>query len=237
MATDEKNSTQSLVVADASTLEKSDAAYSRVMKIVAEIKTYEVNVRVYQFKIAINLLQINDEKLYEAVDCKNIVEFGEKYFGYKKANTYLLLSVARHFLDASDEDKIRSIFANNNGDFSFSQLAELSHITTDANKIRELITEKNIQFDTPVKELRALRKNLKVENANAQSPKVTTPPPKSIDSETVSNDEGENLKAENENLKAENEKLKAEYEKLKAENEKLKKLVDVFKEQNKKKKE
>ena len=196
-----ENSNTSLVTIENSTVDdNSDETYSKALYIVAEIKTYQAKVRVNQFKIAIKLLQANEEKLYKTLGYKNIVEFAREEFGYRKANVYLLLSVAQHFLDASNEEKIQSIFANDNGDFSFSQLAEMTHISTDANKIREIINNQNITFSTPVKEIRSLSRELK--SNSTTEPKAKTEKPST------------EIKAENEKLKAENEKLKMLVEKL-----------------------
>ncbi len=205
-----------------------DDYYDEALKVVKTIKICQANLRVNQFKIALELKKANDNKLYTALGYKNIADFALHELGYKKANCYLMLKVADNFLDLSDKDKIKSIFADDSGDFGFSQLAELTHITVDQNQIRELIESDKLTFDSTVKDIRNLSKDVKNPDAkksvSGEKNKKQDSDENLIFDDTIL-DENKRLKTENEVLKSENEKIKAENEELKA---RIKELEDAF---------
>ncbi len=74
------------------------------------------------FEIAVILMKIHVEALYEEDGFTNIYEYGAKVLGYKKAMTNNLVRIAENYIDTVT---MRSIIATDYRDYSVSQLQEL----------------------------------------------------------------------------------------------------------------
>ncbi len=83
------------------------------------------------FRIAIILLKIQSEKLYEEGGYTNIYEYGDKVLGYKKAMTNNLVRIAGQYINRKS---MKSILATEKCDYSISQLQELLIITPEESK-------------------------------------------------------------------------------------------------------
>ena len=105
------------------------------------------------FEIAVTLLKIQSEKLYEEDGYTNIYDYGEKVLGYKKAMTNNLVRIAGQYID---KDTMKSILATETGDYSVSQLQELLVIEpTDAKQLADTETI------TPAMTTKAIREAVK----------------------------------------------------------------------------
>ncbi len=108
------------------------------------------------FEIAVTLLKIQTEALYEEDGFANIYEYGAKVLGYKKAMTNNLVRIAENYIDTVT---MRSIIATDNRDYSVSQLQELlviepadAKMLADNDTIKPTMTTKAIR--AAVKEFR-----------------------------------------------------------------------------------
>ena len=105
------------------------------------------------FTIAQTMKQVFDDSdiLIES-GFKNIEEYAEKTFGYKKANTRKMIAIANRFMDRNG---IKELY---NG-FSYSNLAELLPINDE--EIKSGIASGEISADSTQKEVREYVKNTK----------------------------------------------------------------------------
>ncbi len=111
------------------------------------------------FYVAEILQTVNAYRLYKDDGAKNIVEWCDKNFGYKKSNTHNLLNVALWVKDG----KSKYAFSSDN-DFSFAQILQLQRLGD--KKTEQLIEEKRINPDMTTAELKKLVdsiKNIRVE--------------------------------------------------------------------------
>lgn len=101
------------------------------------------------FKIAAVMAYVDEKELY-AEDFKNVAEYGEKVFGYKKSVTYNMIRVGREYLDRSTGNSV--LMLEDGRDFSFTQLskmlplpsAEVAAELVDSEKITPEMTTKQI---------------------------------------------------------------------------------------------
>ncbi len=110
------------------------------------------------FYVAEILQTVNAYRLYKDDGAKNIVEWCDKNFGYKKSNTHNLLNVALWVKDG------KSRYATTENDFSFAQILQLQRLGD--KKTEQLIEEKRITPDMTTAELKKLVdsiKNIRVE--------------------------------------------------------------------------
>lgn len=94
-------------------------SYENLVNYTNKIRDSVNNIKSEYFYIGALLNEVNDFKLYEYKGCKNIVEFCEQEFGFKKSFTYNLMNVHKRFCD-----KEGSIFSINPRykDYDFSKL-------------------------------------------------------------------------------------------------------------------
>lgn len=110
------------------------------------------------FYVAEILQTVNAYRLYKDDGAKNIVEWCDKNFGYKKSNTHNLLNVALWVKDG------KSKYATAENDFSFAQILQLQRLGD--KKTEQLIEEKRISPDMTTAEIKKLVdsiKNVRVE--------------------------------------------------------------------------
>lgn len=152
---------------DESTLSVGNTAKDRLAAAVMTIKRSQAQLRVNQFTIAITLKKVYDEELFKAGGFKNVYDFAQAEFDYKKASTNNMIRIANAFLDASDENKIKTIFAKGDIDFKFSQLAEMLSLPVESAK--NLVDTGRITANTPVKEIRDIVKGIKSQDKQEKS--------------------------------------------------------------------
>lgn len=92
------------------------------------------------FEISARLLVIRNENLFEEDGFKDVFDYAEKLFGYKKNMVYKLTTAAEKFIEQSPLGKgYVSILTHENEDYTVSQLIELNAIEPDtAVKLDEL---------------------------------------------------------------------------------------------------
>ena len=92
------------------------------------------------FEISARLLVIRNENLFEEDGFKDVFDYAEKLFGYKKNMVYKLTTAAEKFIEQSPQGKgYVSILTHENEDYTVSQLIELNAIEPDtAVKLDEM---------------------------------------------------------------------------------------------------
>lgn len=92
------------------------------------------------FEISARLLVIRNENLFEEDGFKDVFDYAERLFGYKKNMVYKLTTAAEKFIEQSPQGKgYVSILTHENEDYTVSQLIELNAIEPDtAVKLDEL---------------------------------------------------------------------------------------------------
>lgn len=92
------------------------------------------------FEISARLLVIRNENLFEDDGFKDVFDYAEQLFGYKKNMVYKLTTAAEKFIEQSPQGKgYVSIITHENEDYTVSQLIELNAIEPDtAVKLDEL---------------------------------------------------------------------------------------------------
>ena len=91
------------------------------------------------FEISARLLVIRNEDLFADDGFKDVFEYAEKLFGYKKNMVYKLTTAAEKFIEQSPQGKgYVSIITHGDVDYTVSQLIELNAIEPDtATKLDE----------------------------------------------------------------------------------------------------
>lgn len=110
-------------------------------------------------KAALCIYTIYKEKLYLERGYKNVYEFGTKGLGSNRGTISNMIQVSRKFLNA---DTGMSIFMKDDVDFSFSQLVELRYL--DADTIKDLMSTGQLTYDTTVKNIIEMVKDIKKKN-------------------------------------------------------------------------
>ena len=92
------------------------------------------------FEISARLLVIRNESLFEDDGFRDVFDYAEQLFGYKKNMVYKLTTAAEKFIEQSPQGKgYVSILTHENEDYTVSQLIELNAIEPDtAVKLDEL---------------------------------------------------------------------------------------------------
>lgn len=92
------------------------------------------------FEISARLLVIRNESLFEDDGFKDVFDYAEQLFGYKKNMVYKLTTAAEKFIEQSPQGKgYVSILTHDDVDYTVSQLIELNAIEPDtAVKLDEL---------------------------------------------------------------------------------------------------
>lgn len=92
------------------------------------------------FEISARLLVIRNENLFADDGFKDVFDYAERLFGYKKNMVYKLTTAAEKFIEQSPQGKgYVSILTHDDADYTVSQLIELNAIEPDtAVKLDEL---------------------------------------------------------------------------------------------------
>lgn len=104
------------------------------------------------FKIALTMKSIKDNELYVDDGFKNISEFAEKVFGYKKTATYNMLKVADEYLNENGISKLAE-HTDNGNDFELTQIVEMLPLETVENTI-EFVEDGTLKPEMTTKEIR-----------------------------------------------------------------------------------
>lgn len=101
------------------------------------------------FKIAAVMAYVDEKELY-AEDFKNVAEYGEKVFGYKKSVTYNMIRVGREYLDKSTGNSV--LMLEDGRDFSFTQLSKMLPLPS-ADVAAELVDSEQITPEMTTKQI------------------------------------------------------------------------------------
>ena len=123
------------------------------------------------FEISARLLVIRNEDLFADDGFKDVFDYAEKMFGYKKNMVYKLTTAAEKFIEANPQGKgYVSILTHDNADYTVSQLIELNSLEPDTAV--ELDKKNIISPDMSTKEIRekvkAYKSGIIDENGNAE---------------------------------------------------------------------
>lgn len=112
------------------------------------------------FEISARLLVIRNENLFADDGFKDVFDYAEKLFGYKKNMVYKLTTAAEKFIEQSPQGKgYVSILTHDNADYTVSQLIELNSLEPDTAV--ELDKKEVISPDMTTKEIREVVKAYK----------------------------------------------------------------------------
>ena len=112
------------------------------------------------FEISARLLVIRNEELFIDDGFKDVFDYAEKLFGYKKNMVYKLTTAAEKFIEQSPQGKgYVSILTHDNADYTVSQLIELNSLEPDTAV--ELDKKEVISPDMTTKEIREVVKAYK----------------------------------------------------------------------------
>ena len=148
-----ENKNQSLVNETRQTISRAPFKNRKLEAATLKIERARATAEKSFFTIAQTMKQVFDDSdiLIES-GFKNIEEYAEKTFGYKKANTRKMIAIANRFMDRNG---IKELY---NG-FSYSNLAELLPINDE--EIKSGITAGEISAGSTQKEIREYVKNTK----------------------------------------------------------------------------
>lgn len=105
------------------------------------------------FEISARLLVIRNEDLFADDGFKDVFDYAEKMFGYKKNMVYKLTTAAEKFIEANPQGKgYVSILTHHDADYTVSQLIELNSLEPDTAV--ELDKKAIISPDMSTKEIR-----------------------------------------------------------------------------------
>lgn len=143
------------------------------------------------FEISAILLVIRNEKLYEKDGFKDVFDYAEKLFGYKKNMVYKMTTTAEKFIEKDTTGKeYVSILTHENEDYSVSQLIELNSLEPDtATKLDDLEVISPKMATKEIREIVKAYKNGEIDengnflSSNSESEEETESEPKSIEVE------------------------------------------------------
>lgn len=96
----------------------------KIERLIAEKKRNNNNM----FEVAVRLVIIRDENLIKEDGFKDVFDYSEKMFGYKKSLVYKLLTVAEKFIEVSPTGEYKTIFIHEKGSYNITQLFELNSL-------------------------------------------------------------------------------------------------------------
>lgn len=140
------------------------------------------------FEISARLLVIRNENLFEEDGFKDVFDYAERLFGYKKNMVYKLTTAAEKFIEQSPQGKgYVSILTHENEDYTVSQLIELNAIEPDtAIKLDELEVISPSMTTKEIREVvKAYKKGEIDENGNFKAVEETEAEPEEVEKETV----------------------------------------------------
>lgn len=115
------------------------------------------------FVVAYTMNKINTGKLYAADGFKDIYDYGDVVFGYKRAMVNNLCRVGANYL-VSDNGTIKSLLAHNDDDYSVSQIQEVLPISVEDAKTLDKTGAINPNMTT--KEIRTAVKSFRDSKGN-----------------------------------------------------------------------
>ena len=131
--------TLEMAITKAPTFELSDKKLLSHTKAIEKLMTA---TKRNMFEISARLLVIRNENLFEKDGFKDVFDYAEKLFGYKKNMVYKMTTTAEKFIekDATGKEYVSIlIHENENEDYTVSQLIELNSLEPDtATKLDEL---------------------------------------------------------------------------------------------------
>lgn len=139
------------------------------------------------FEISARLLVIRNENLFEKDGFKDVFDYAEKLFGYKKNMVYKMTTTAEKFIekDATGKEYV-SILTHDNEDYTVSQLIELNSLEPDmATKLDELEVISPKMSTKEIREVVKAYKNGEIDengnfvSSNSESEEETESEPKS----------------------------------------------------------
>lgn len=139
------------------------------------------------FEISARLLVIRNENLFEKDGFKDVFDYAEKLFGYKKNMVYKMTTTAEKFIekDATGKEYV-SILTHENEDYTVSQLIELNSLEPDtATKLDELEVISPKMSTKEIREVVKVYKNGEIDengnfvSSNSESEEETESEPKS----------------------------------------------------------
>ena len=123
----------------------------RLLELTTEIQSL-VKVKSNQFRIAVRLNAVKNERLFLDAGFKNIYEYGLQIANLKRMTVNYYCRIANDFLNPETE---RTIFADERGrDYGYMQMLELLRI--DKEEATELIKAGTVTYDTTATEIRAI---------------------------------------------------------------------------------
>lgn len=143
------------------------------------------------FEISARLLVIRNENLFEKDGFKDVFDYAEKLFGYKKSMVYKMTTTAEKFIekDATGKEYV-SILTHENEDYTVSQLIELNSLEPDmATKLDELEVISPKMSTKEIREVVKAYKNGEIDengnsiSSNSESEEETESAPKSNEHE------------------------------------------------------
>lgn len=134
----------------------------RLIQVTNSIIKSAENVAQQCYKIANNLFKVKSEKLYEQDGFKDVVDYANTMFGFKKSTTYTLLRTREKFIEEGTD---HTIFYDeeNKRDFKYNQLEPL--LKLDKEEAIQVIEENEIDMNTPVREIKRIVKDLTEKSA------------------------------------------------------------------------
>ena len=136
-----------------------------------EIIGLATGIRTNFYGIAKVISRIENEKLYAEDGFKNVIEYSEKTFGFKKTMSYSLLKIGTEYIN----DELESILPHDEGnDFSVTQIEKLLPLK-DKEKAIELINDGKISPTMSCKEIENVVKSVNskpIKNKKSLSIKV-----------------------------------------------------------------
>lgn len=127
-----------------------------------KIRRYNGVLSATFFAVAIELKRVDDSQLYQAKGYDTIYQYAEVEFGYKRAATNNFVRIAKFYLQGNDENA-KSIFANDNKDFTMSQLQEF--LPAPIENVKKLVASGEITSEMSTKKIREKIKSIKPQKA------------------------------------------------------------------------
>ena len=172
------------------------------------------NVNKNMFTIARELNDVSESKCYTDDGFKNVGEYAEKVFGFKKSATYNFISIGKLFTDTAT---LTSNLEHTEHDYSVSQLTRLVPLGS-SEVANELIEKGLFNEDSTIKEIeKAVKDYLNPDIVDGEATEVDSEPfeeteePEEVTDDTAKSDKTYEIARTGETLIVRNSETKALY--------------------------
>lgn len=170
---EEQASQDAIVQAAVSAIDEFQAAELGKLRKYEDCITKEIGTICKSFcKIGFYLWKIKEDDLYLLSDCKNVYDYGQLYFNFKRASVANYIRVCEHFSKRDKDGNPTAVLDENFRNFTYSQLTEMASLP------ESMVPE--IKPEMTVKEIKGLKSGKAAQTESQEGPEEAECPSGSV---------------------------------------------------------